>query len=613
MGYHSKPATVKAPHYSSPQRTRSHMADQAFFAWTVFVLMLFWRAIMVTSVTCVFSFGLFLFGQASPATSGGQFVDIGWASGVRDPVVSGGEKVKKYIFESTGSGVAIVDYDGDGHLDLFVVNGSRLEGSPSGASNHLYRNIGNATFVDVTGEAGLVRSGWGQGICAGDYDNDGNTDLYLTYYGSSNVLYRNAGNGRFADVTSKAGVAGGKRNWGTGCAFVDYDNDGFLDLFVAGYVDLDVSRTPLPGDNKHCLWKGVPVFCGPRGLPAAQNHLYRNNRNGTFADVSVKAGIHVTTPCYGMSVIASDFRNRGLQDLYVACDSTPSLLYHNNGDGTFREIGAESGVAYNPDGVVQAGMGVSVGDYNGDGQLDIFKTNFEDDVPDLYRNNGDGTFSFETYDAKLGFRPRYLSWGGGFFDFDNDGWCDLFIANGHVYPEPETLGLGGPYRQQNLLYRNLGNATFDDVSRMSGTGLELKRSGRGVAFGDIDDDGDLDIAVNNQNDLPTLLRNDGGNRKKWIQLKLLGTRSNRDGIGARVSILANDRIQIDEVRSGGSYFSQSDLRLHFGLGEARLVDEIIIRWPSGRVDTIHRVLPNQRLFVQEGKGLRQAIPPSVAR
>lgn len=552
---------------------------------------------------------------ASPNTSDVQFVDVAWTAGIRHRVVNGGEKTKKYIFESTGSGVAVFDYDGDGRSDLFVVNGSRLEGFPPGRepTNHLYRNQGNAAFVDVTDEAGVVRSGWGQGVCAGDYDNDGNVDLYVTYYGSSNALYHNTGKGRLDDVTSKAAVAGGKRNWSTGSAFVDYDNDGFLDLFVAGYVDLELSRTPLPGDNKYCLWRGVPVFCGPRGLPAAKNHLYRNNRNGTFTDVSLKSGIQATVDCYGMSVIASDLRNRGRPDIYVACDSTPSLLYHNNGDGSFREIGAESGVAYNPDGFVQAGMGVSVGDYDGDGRLDIFKTNFEDDVPDLYHNKGNGTFSFETYDAKLGFRLQYLSWGGGFFDFDNDGWYDLFIANGHVYPEPEARGLGGGYRQQNLLYRNLGNGTFDDVTGVSGSGLELKRSGRGVGFGDLDNDGDLEIVVNNQNDLPTLLRNDGGNRRKWIQVKLIGTRSNRDGIGARVSLLANHRNQIDEVRSGGSYLSQSDTCLHFGLGEAEVADEVTVHWPSGTVDRIQRLAPNQRLFIQEGKGLLQtgALPRAL--
>ncbi|PYV38402.1 MAG: RNA-binding protein, partial [Acidobacteria bacterium] len=380
----------------------------------------------------------------------------------------------------------------------------------------------------------------------------------------------------------------------------------------AGYVDLDLAKTPLPGANSHCRWKGVPVFCGPRGLPAAKNHLYHNNGNGTFTEVSLKAGIQPASNCYGLSAIAADFQNRGWPDLYVACDSTPSLLYRNNGHGTFREIGVASGVALNQDGFTQAGMGVSVGDYNGDGWLDIFKTNFEDDVPDLYRNNGDSTFTFETYDAKLGFQLRYLSWGGGFFDFDNDGWPDIFIANGHVYPEPNSQGLGAPYRQRNLLYRNLGNGTFDDVTKLCGPGLELERSGRGAAFADLDDDGDLDIVVNNQNDLPTLLKNQGGNRKNFIQVHTRGTRSNRDGIGARVSIRTGEKKQVDEVRSGGSYLSQSDFCLHFGIGEAERVDEVEVRWPSGSIDRIKDVPANQRLFVEEGKGLLRAVALPLA-
>jgi enediyne biosynthesis protein E4 len=534
-----------------------------------------------------------------------SFVDVALSSGLRDRVVNGGEKTKKYVFESTGSGVAVFDYDGDGHPDIFLVNGSRLEGFAPGTEplNRLYRNKGNATFIDVTAQAGVGYSGWGQGVCAGDYDNDGNTDLFVTYYGSSNRLFHNNGRASFLDVTHKAGLESGVRNWGTGCTFVDYDKDGFIDLFVAGYVDLDLSKTPLPGDNAHCRWKGVPVFCGPRGLPAAKNHLYHNNQNGTFTDVSSKAGIQTSGECYGMSAVAADFGNRGWADIYVACDSTPSLLYRNNGNGSFREVGVESGAAFNPDGFVQAGMGVSVGDYDGDGLLDILKTNFEGDVPDLYRNNCDGTFTFQTYDAKLGFHLSYLSWGGGFFDFDNDGWGDIFIANGHVYPEPATQGLGAPYRQRNLLYRNLGNGLFDDVTKLGGPGLELERSGRGVAFGDLDSDGDVDVVINNQNDLPSLLKNSGGNRKNFIQVRTLGKRSNRDGIGARVSVLAGRRRQMDEVRSGGSYLSQSDFCLHFGVGEAKLVDLVEVRWPSGTVDQVKDIPVNQRLFIEEGKGV----------
>jgi hypothetical protein len=543
--------------------------------------------------------------QVETKPTGVGFVEVGLSSGLRDRIINGGEKTKKYVFESTGSGVAVFDHDGDLRPDIFLVNGSRLEGftPDTEPTNRLYRNEEDTTFIDVTAQSGLGLWGWGQGVCAGDYDNDGKTDLFITYYDNSNRLFHNDGRGRFIDVTQKARLDSGLRNWGTGCAFVDYDKDGFLDLFVAGYVDMEVSKTPLPGDNAHCRWKGVPVFCGPRGLPAAKNHLYHNNQNGTFTDVSAKTGIQTASECYGMSVIAADFGNRGWPDIYVACDSTPSLFYRNNTNGGFREVGVESGVAFNPDGFVQAGMGVSAGDYDGDGLLDILKTNFEGDVPDLYRNNGDGTFTFQTYDAKLGFHLSYLSWGGGFFDFDNDGWGDIFIANGHVYPEPAAQGLAGPYRQRNLLYRNLGNGVFDDVTKLGGPGLELERSGRGVAFGDLDNDGDLDVVINNQNDLPSLLKNNGGNRKNFIQVRTIGKRSNRDGIGARVSVLASRRRQIDEVRSGGSYLSQSDFCLHFGVGEAKLVDLVEVRWPSGTVDQVKNVSANQRLFIEEGKGL----------
>jgi enediyne biosynthesis protein E4 len=544
-----------------------------------------------------------------------QFVDVAATAGLRDHMVNGGEKTKKYVFESTGSGVALLDYDGDDNLDIFLVNGSRLEGFIPGQqlTNHLYQNRGDGTFLDVTPQSGLSHSGWGQGVCAGDYDNDGHTDLFVTYYGGSNLLYRNTGKGKFSDVTLKAGLSGPSRNWSTGCAFVDYDRDGFVDLFVAGYVDLDLSKTPLPGANSHCRWKGVPVFCGPRGLPAAKNHLYHNNRNGSFTEVSLKAGIQANSDCFALGAIAADFQNRGWPDLYVACDSTPSLMYHNNGDGTFREVGLESGVAFNQDGFLQAGMGVSVADYNGDGLLDILKTNFEDDIPSLYRNNGNGTFTFETYDAKLGFQLKYLSWGGGFFDFDNDSWPDVFIANGHVYPEPAAQGLATPYRQRNLLYRNLGNGTFEEATKISGPGLELERSGRGVAFGDVDNDGDLDLIINNQNDPPTLLRNEGGNRNHCLQVRLEGIQSNRDGIGTRVSVSVNGRKQVDEVRSGGSYLSQNDLCLHFGLGETEKIDEVEVRWPSGKIDTLKNIAVNQRLFVQEGKGLTRAMPLVQAR
>ncbi len=535
-----------------------------------------------------------------------RFTNVAEKAGITTRIVNGGETTKKYIFESTGSGVAFLDYDHDGYPDIFLVNGSRLEGfdARTAPSNHLYHNNHDGTFTDVTAAARLARSGWGQGVCAGDYDNDGFDDLFVTYYGQPNALYHNNGDGTFTDVTANSGLGRSGRNWSTGCAFLDYDRDGKLDLFVAGYVDFDPASAPLPGSNPNCLWKGVAVFCGPRGLPTAKPHLYHNQGDGTFADVSFRAGILKAGDCYGLGVLTADFENNGWPDIYVACDSTPSLYFHNNTDGTFTERGVEAGVAYNEDGLEQAGMGVSAADFDGDGLLDIFKTNFDDDVPDLYRNEGDGDFTFRTFDAKLGSNLKFLSWGGGFFDYDNDGWPDIFIANGHVYPELETHGHPeSPYRQRNLLYHNAGDGTFEDVTSIAGPGLELRRSGRGVAFADIINDGHLDIVVNNQNDPPTLLRNDGGNQNHWVSVRTVGTKSNRDGIGARIVLEAGGRRQIGEVRSGGSYLSQNDLRVHFGLGRATEIDWLEVHWPSGMVDKLVSLPADRFLVVQEGKGV----------
>jgi len=517
-----------------------------------------------------------------------------------------GAGTKKYIFESTGSGVALIDYDRDGYLDIFLVNGTQLEGfTPSSApTNHLFHNNGNGTFTDVTAGAGVASSGWGQGVCVGDYDNDGFDDLFVTYYGRQNILYHNNGDSTFTDATAKAGLAQPLRNWSTGCAFVDYDRDGTLDLFVASYVDFNLATAGLPGSGPNCLSMGVPVFCGPRGLPAAHSYLYRNQSNGRFADVSGVTGITRVRDCYGLGVLTGDFENRGWPDIYVACDSTPSLFFRNNGDGTFVERGVEAGVAYDEDGREQAGMGVSAGDYDADGWFDIFKTNFENDVPDLYRNEGDGTFTFRTFDAKLGFNLKYLAWGGGFFDYDNDGWPDIFVANGHVYPELETHNHPeSPYRQRNLLYHNSGSGQFEDVTLIAGPGLDLRRSGRGVAFGDLNNRGQLDILVNNQNDPPTLLHNESENLGHWISIRTMGVKSNRDGIGARVTLVAGGRRQIQEVRSGGSYLSQNDLRVHFGLGSATKIDRLEVRWPSGIVDKMEDTSADKFLTVEEGRGI----------
>ena len=562
-----------------------------------------------------------LFSDAGPKTATRQvaqvrFVDTAPQAGLTVRIVNGGEQTKKYIWESTGSGIAVIDYDRDGFPDLFILNGSRLERLPQAAeaTNHLFHNNRDGTFTDVTSRAGLAHSGWAHGVCVGDYDNDGFDDLFVTYYDGPNILYHNNGNGTFTDVTNAAGLYLSGRNWGSGCSFFDYDRDGKLDLFVAGYVDTDQQSTPLPGSGPNCVFKGVAVYCGPRGLPFGQNHLYHNKGDGTFTDVSKISGIRKATGCYGLGVLTADFQNRGWPDIYVACDSTASLLFHNKTDGTFTEDGVQAGVAYTEDGLEQAGMGVSAGDYNGDGFLDILKTNFDGDVPDLYHNEGDGTFSFRTFDAKLGFDLSKLSWGGGFFDYDNDGCPDIFIANGHVYPELESHGHPeSPYRQQSALYHNLCDATFQDVTSIAGPGLQLRRSGRGAAFLDYDNDGAFDIAVNNQNDPPTLLHNVGVRSNHWVTIRTVGTRSNRDGIGTRATVTAGGRRRIAEVQSGGSYISQSDLRLHFGLGQATKIDVLDIRWPSGLTDTLENLPVDLFLTVQEGKGLVETRPSSPTR
>ena len=541
---------------------------------------------------------------------GVTLIDVATQAGLNSVCVFGDAHTKRWIIETTGCGIAFFDYDQDGWPDIFQVNGTTLEAGNSkiqnqqDPTNHLYHNNRDGTFTDVTAKAGLRRTGWGQGVCIGDYDNDGFDDLLVTSWGQ-NVLYHNNGDGTFTDVTAKAGLVqrGPRPRWNTGCCFVDYDRDGHLDLFIANYVDLDLSQTPAMGAGKYCQWKGIPVMCGPRGLPGATNILYHNNGDGTFEDVSAKSGILNTSGHYAFTVLTGDFDNDGWPDIYVACDSTPSILYHNNHDGTFTDIAIPSGCAYNEDGQEQAGMGASAGDYNCDGWLDIFKTNFSDDTSSLYRNNGDGTFTDATFAAGMGLNTRYLGWGCGFVDLDNDGWLDVFQANGHVYPELEKAGLDTPFKEPKILYRNLRNGRFEDVSSRAGSGVLLARAARGVAFGDFDNDGDIDIVINNMNDTATLLRNDGGEKKRWLKVKTLGTRSNRTGIGARVRVVVGNHSQIDEVRSGGSYISQNDLRLHFGLGSAAKADLVEVRWPSGQVDRLKDVDSNQVVWVKEGAGL----------
>ncbi len=550
-----------------------------------------------------------------PADTGKQsslgvsFIDIAHSSGLNSKTIFGGEHKNKYLLETTGCGVAFYDYDHDGWLDIFLVNGSRLDGFPQGQEpvSRLFKNNRDGTFTDVTLKAGVARSGWGQGCCVGDYDNDGHDDLFVTYFGKD-VLYHNNGDGTFTDVSEKAGVAGSGKRWNTGCAFVDYDRDGLLDLFVANYIDLDLKTAPVP-ESGPCLYKGVMVACGPPGLNAGKNILYHNNGNGTFTDVSEVSGIAKVTGTYGLGVLVADLDNDGWPDIYVANDSTASTLYQNKHDGKFEDVALEAGCALSPDGKPQAGMGISAADYDLDGNLDLIKTNFAGDTPSLYHNLGKGNFEDTTFAAGLGAHTQFLGWGCGFFDFDNDGWPDILICNGHVYPEVEQLRTEAGYAQRKLLYRNLRNGKFEDVSFAAGPGISTPASSRGCAFGDFDNDGDVDVAVNCVNSFPQLLRCDSQAGNNWIKIRLEGTKSNRSGIGARIrcetkfpgEIKAHS--QIDEVRSGGGYLSQSDLRVHFGLGKAQKVDVLEIRWPSGQIDTVKDIPANQVVHIKEREGI----------
>jgi enediyne biosynthesis protein E4 len=549
----------------------------------------------------------------APTDLGVTFLNVARESGLNVKTIFGGEHKNKYLLETTGCGVAFYDYDNDGWLDMFLVNGWRLEGFPSGSEpiSHLFRNNRDGTFTDVTAKAGVGHSGWGQGVCVGDYDNDGWDDLFVTYYGK-NVLYHNNGDGTFTDVSQKAGVAGKGARWNTGCSFVDYDRDGRLDLFVANYIDMDLSTAPVP-ESGPCLYKGVLVACGPPGLQGGKNILYHNNGDGTFTDVSEAAGIFRANGTYGLGVLTADFDNDGWPDIYVANDSTASALYHNKKNGTFEDVAIEAGCALSPDGKPQAGMGVSAADYDLDGNLDLLKTNFAGDTPSLYRNVGGGNFDDATFTAGLGAHTQFLGWGCGFLDFDNDGWPDILICNGHVYPEVEQLKTEAGYAQRKLLYKNLRNGHFADVSFRAGSGVSDPAACRGCAFGDFDNDGDIDVVVNTVNDYPQLLRCDSKLDNNWIKIRTIGTKSNRSGIGARLICTTHPsgetkpHQQIDEVRSGGSYISQSDLRIHFGLGKADKVDVLEIRWPSGHIDTLKDVKANQLIFVKEGEGISRTV------
>jgi hypothetical protein len=551
--------------------------------------------------------------QIAGTPLGLSFLNVAQQAGLNAKTVFGGEHKNKYLLETTGCGVAFYDYDNDGWLDIFLVNGWRLEGFPKGQepSSHLFKNNRDGTFTDVTVKAGLVHSGWGQGVCVGDYDNDGFDDLFVTYFGK-NLLYHNNGNGTFTDVSEKSGVAETGKRWNSGCAFVDYDRDGRLDLFVANYIDLDLATAPVP-ESGPCNYKGLLVACGPPGLNGGKNILYHNNGDGTFKDVSEAAGILAANGTYGLGVLTADFDNDGWPDIYVANDSTASALYKNLGNGKFTDVAMEAGCALSADGKPQAGMGVSAIDYDLDGNLDILKTNFAGDTPSLYRNIGGGNFEDATFPAGLGKHTQFLGWGCGFFDMDNDGWADILICNGHVYPEVEQLRTEAGYAQSKLLYRNLRNGRFDEVSLEGGPGITVPVASRGCAFGDFDNDGDIDVVVNTVNDYPQLLRCDQKNKNNWLKVRTIGTKSNRSGIGARLRCVTHmegeikAHAQIDEVRSGGSYYSQNDLRVHFGIGKAEKVDLLEIRWPSGAMEKLENIKPNQVIYVKEGEGIVRAM------
>jgi enediyne biosynthesis protein E4 len=547
------------------------------------------------------------------------FTDITSTAGLSKALnVSGSPDDKQFLLEEMGCGAAFFDYDHDGWLDIFLVNGTSLEPKirDSKPTSYLFHNNRDGTFTDVTAKAGLTQSGWGQACCVGDYDNDGFDDLFVTYFGR-NVLYRNNGDGTFSDVSEKAGIAGSSGRWGAGCCFLDYDRDGLLDVFVANYVNFDPATAPRPGASPYCNYNDIPVPCGPLGFAGGTNVLYRNKGDGTFADVSEESGIARPrgpsamvfvgsnwrpTGSYGMGAASADFDNDGWPDIYVACDTAPSLLYRNNHDGTFREIGVPAGCAFDQDGAALAGMGVGVADYDGDGWLDIVRTNFSEQITTLYRNFG-GEFEVASIRAGLGVNRKHLGFGVDFFDFDNDGWSDILCANGHVYAQLAKRKLHVTYRQPKILYRNLGNGRFEDVSAKSGPAILAEHVARGCAFGDFDNDGDVDVLVNNLDGPPTLLRNDGGNRNNWILIKCVGTRSNRSGIGTRVKVTAGGRSQIDEVMSGSSYYSQNDLRLHFGLGQAARVDTVDLTWPSGTKETLRDLAANHLYVIQEAKGI----------
>jgi hypothetical protein len=537
------------------------------------------------------------------ATAPIVFVDRSAAAGLAFRTTFGGKDTSTYILETTGTGVAFLDYNRDGRLDLFFANGSTLAGTADARAprSALHRNNGDGTFTDVTAAAGVARSGWGQGVAAGDYDNDGWPDLYLTFFGR-NVLLHNKRDGTFADVTAAAGVAAG--GWSTSAAFADYDNDGRLDLYVARYIDFDLAVAPRPGSQKNCFYRGFPVMCGPRGLAGARDVLFHNNGNGTFTDVTARAGEMDKDRYRGLGVVWGDYDDDGWTDLFVANDAHPNLLYHNERNGTFTEVAFAAGVAFDEDGRERAGMGVDFGDYDNDGRLDLVVTNFYGEPHSLYLNQGNGAFLETTWPSGIGEATmRFLGWGTAFADFDNDGARDLFFVNGHVYPEVDRHQLDEAYAERSLVFRNQGDGTFGDVTGAAGEAMASRRVGRGAAFGDYDDDGRVDVVISTVNDQAVLLRNESGAGNHWLTVQLAGTRANRDAIGARLKVRAGAATMVHEVHGGASYLSQSDLRAHFGLGSLARVPSLEVRWPGGATERFADVGADQILVIEEGKGI----------
>jgi hypothetical protein len=550
-------------------------------------------------------------GKPSGAPFNAGFVNVSASAGLHAPIIYGDEGRVDYVLESMGCGVAFIDYDNDGWQDIVVLTGQRrFSPNPPDATIRLYHNNRDGTFKDVTAQSGLGRGGiWATGITVADYDNDGFDDIFITCWGQ-NILFHNDGKGRFTDVTEKAGLLHPGIRYGAGCTWVDYDRDGLLDLFVSHYLVFDPDKTPIRGTDPHCTWKGVPVYCGPLGLAQEQCRLYHNEGNGAFVDVSDKSGISMIdpksgrkrNPGFGLTAVATDFDGDGWPDIYVACDSSDSLLFHNNHDGTFTECGLENGVAVNQDGREQEGMGLGIGDYDTDGYLDIFKTHFSDDTNVLYHNNGKGFFTDVTIKAQLGVETRFVGWGTAIEDFDNNGLPDLFYTTGMVFPDAVEKVPDAPFKTPNVLFRNLGGGKFEELFEQAGPAMAEVHSSRGAAFGDFDNDGDLDILIMNINEPPSLLRNDVQGEDHWLKVLLVGVTSNRSAIGAQVVASYGGRRQAKAVLAQSSYLSVNDRRLHFGLGQETKAD-LDILWPNGQREKIADVGADRLVVVREGAGI----------